>query len=288
MECDIRSYCIGGLRMTVHGRRLCQALDELPGMEVFADGRTADADIDITDATAPKLQGGRQVFAFDLNELRGECRMSTDSDGNVEYGFDSGSVLVHDFSHGGRVYLNWCGDLAELRFMLWLGYAHVALRHGAVPVHSSTVVWHDRAVLCLGESGTGKSTHTRLWRENIEGAWLLNDDSPIVRVEGDKVWVYGSPWSGKLPCFRQERVEVAALLRLSQAPHNRIARQAVIPAFTALQPSCPPSLMHEERCTDLLVDFIGHILERVPVYRLECLPDADAARLSCSTLFPRS
>ena len=43
----------------------------------------------------------------------------------------------------------------------------------------------------LGESGTGKSTHTRLWRENIAGSKLLNDDSPIVRYEEGGVWVYG-------------------------------------------------------------------------------------------------
>ena len=55
------------------------------------------------------------------------------------------------------------------------------MEHGVVAIHSSVLTYREAAILCLGESGTGKSTHTRLWRENIEGAGLLNDDSPFVR-----------------------------------------------------------------------------------------------------------
>ena len=56
-------------------------------------------------------------------------------------------------------------------------------RKDTLAIHSSCIVYRDKAVLFLGESGTGKSTHTRLWRENIPEAVLLNDDSPMIRVE---------------------------------------------------------------------------------------------------------
>ena len=52
----------------------------------------------------------------------------------------------------------------------------------AIAIHSSVIESSGRGTLFLGESGTGKSTHTRLWRENIEGARLLSDDSPSVRI----------------------------------------------------------------------------------------------------------
>ena len=55
-----------------------------------------------------------------------------------------------------------------------------------------------------------------------EDAFLLNDDSPVLRVEDDVVQVYGSPWSGKTPCYRQECHKLEACVRLSQAPYNRI------------------------------------------------------------------
>ena len=283
-----RAYSIGGLLMEVRGDVLCRELDCMPGMAVFAAGVLPGPDVVVEASDAVALRDGREVFVFDLHVGREQCRVLAGADGDVGYLFDSGSRMVCHGRQEARVEMCWRGDRAELRYMLWLAYAHGALAHGALPVHASTVVWRDRAVLCLGESGTGKSTHTRLWREHIEGAWLLNDDSPIVRVERDGVWAYGSPWSGKTPCFKPVRVPVAAMLRLRQAPSNSIVHLTPLLAFASLQPSCPPTLMYDEHCTDLLVDFVGRVIERVPVYRLDCLPDADAARLSHSTLFPQS
>ena len=95
-------------------------------------------------------------------------------------------------------------DASLLRFGLWMMFGLCTVPLGAIAIHSSVLVKDDFAVLCLGESGTGKSTHTRLWREHIDGAFLLNDDSPFLRVEDGKVWAYGSPWSGKTPCYKMK------------------------------------------------------------------------------------
>ena len=141
----------------------------------------------------------------------------------------------------------------------------------------------QRPVLFLGESGTGKSTHTRLWREHIPGAQLLNDDSPIVRVVEGVPTVFGSPWSGKTPCYRNESYPIAAFVRLAQAPHNRIARLPVVRAIGALLPSCPPAFAYDAQLQDNICDTLSQLIARVPVYQLECLPDADAARLSFET-----
>ena len=176
------------------------------------------------------------------------------------------------------------GTPDSLRFVLWTAYAMMGVRLGTVPVHSSVVVCNNSAVMCLGESGTGKSTHTRLWLENIGNTHLLNDDSPIVSIVDDEVRVYGSPWSGKTDCFLQENYPIAGLLRLEQRKENTIRRLSVVESFAALQPSCPPSLAKEEHCMDLLVSFISHVIERVPVYRMGCLPNTDAAQMSHKTL----
>lgn len=171
-----------------------------------------------------------------------------------------------------------------LRFALWIAYGLATIGKRRIAIHSSCIVCKERAYLFLGESGTGKSTHTRLWREHIAGAVLLNDDSPIISVEEDGVWVYGSPWSGKTPCFKQERYLLGGCVRLSQAPYNKISKLPVIAAFAALHPSCPP-----EFALDELYDNISHTLNLMlkagtKVWHLECLPDADAARLSFETL----
>lgn len=86
-----------------------------------------------------------------------------------------------------------------MRFGLWIMFG-IAISPEAIAIHSSTIECEGRAVLFLGESGTGKSTHTRLWQEHIPGARLLNDDSPIIRMYQGQATAFGSPWSGKTPC----------------------------------------------------------------------------------------
>jgi hypothetical protein len=156
---------------------------------------------------------------------------------------------------------------------------------GGIAIHSSVIVKDNGAVLCLGESGTGKSTHTRLWRENIEGARLLNDDSPIIRVVDGRAMVYGSPWSGKMHCYINKCVPIRAFMRLSQAPYNKICRLPALSAIGAILPSCPPAFAYDNRLQDAVCDTVSDVLSCTPVYHLECLPDAAAAELSYSTIF---
>ncbi|MBR5857057.1 MAG: hypothetical protein IKY70_07275 [Bacteroidales bacterium] len=185
---------------------------------------------------------------------------------------------------GGRAAIYGTLDLQMLRFALWIGYGILTSNLKTIAIHSSCIVYRGKAVIFLGESGTGKSTHTRLWRENIMGASLLNDDSPIIRI-GEGVEVYGSPWSGKTPCYRQEVYPLAAIVRLYQAPFNKIEKLPVLGAYGALHPSCPPDFAYSADLYDGISSTIGKILERVPVYMMGCLPDADAARTSCEKIF---
>lgn len=176
-------------------------------------------------------------------------------------------------------------DPSLVRFGIWIMLGIIMAPLGAIAIHSSVVVKDGGALLCLGESGTGKSTHTRLWRENIEGAKLLNDDSPIIRVIDGKCIVYGSPWSGKTHCYINRSVPVKALMRLSQAPHNKIHRLPALLAIGAILPSCPPAFAYDTTLQDAICNTVSDIISTTPTYHLECLPDAAAAELSYSTIF---
>lgn len=175
-------------------------------------------------------------------------------------------------------------DIAILRFGIWVMFGVVLCVNDAIAIHSSAIVVSNRCVLFLGESGTGKSTHTRLWIKHIDGAKLLNDDSPIVRVVNNEVMVYGSPWSGKTPCYKGESYPLAGLCRLEQAPYNKIETLATIPAIGALLPSCPPIFAHDEVLQDRICTTVGRILRKVRAYRLACLPDEAAAQMSYKTI----
>lgn len=172
-----------------------------------------------------------------------------------------------------------------VRFALWIAYGVATLPYQTIAIHTSVIQYKARTVLFLGESGTGKSTHTRLWRENIDGAVLLNDDSPILRIVDGKPWMFGSPWSGKTPCYKNESYPLAACVRLSQAPHNKIRRLSIPQGYAAIHPSCPPDFAYDDTLYDYISDTLSEVLGQVPMYHLECLPNADAAYLSCKTIF---
>ena len=176
-------------------------------------------------------------------------------------------------------------DASLLRFGLWMMFGLCTVELGAIAIHSSVLVKDDGAVLCLGESGTGKSTHTRLWRENIDGTTLLNDDSPIIRMVDGVPTAFGSPWSGKTPCYRNLSYPIRGFIRLSQAPHNKMRRLSVLEAIGALLPSCPPAFAFDDSLQDALCNTLSDMIATAPVFHLECLPNAEAAQLSYNTIF---
>ena len=274
---------IGGLGINITGGDSIARAMSLPGMEVFV---CPDVKVDIeVRLDVPAMQPHcRLLHQFGIVDNRMQCRFGVDAEGVYYYEFGNLGFLRYDDRQPAVVEIMPLAHLSVLRFALWTAYSIAGLRLGAVLVHSSVAMCDGKAVMCLGESGTGKSTHTRLWINNIGRAWLLNDESPIVRYSDGEVRVYGSPWSGKTDCYIAENYPIAGFLRLEQKKENTIRRLGTVESFTALQPSCPPCMAKEERCMDLLVAFISKVIERVPVYRMGCLPDADAARLSHKTI----
>ena len=145
--------------------------------------------------------------------------------------------------------------------------------------HSSTVMWQGTAYMFLGASGTGKSTHSRLWLKNIAGSELLNDDNPVVRVGRNGVpVVYGSPWSGKTPCYKNEQYPVGAIVKLRQYPENRIRKASVIEAYAVLTESVSGKRW-EKKVADGLHASVAAVLEGCRVFLLDCLPDDEAAEV---------
>ncbi len=229
-----------------------------------------------------------ELDTFPFDDADADCRFGRHASGYL-FRMDprrGGTPVLFEQTDGTAVVRSNVGHrTAFYRFGLWMTYGIATAPHGTVAIHSSVIRMGDGAVLFLGESGTGKSTHTRLWREHVPGAELLNDDSPVVRIEEGGVFVYGSPWSGKTPCYRNERFPVRAIVRLSQAPHNRIRRLSTLQAIGAMLPSCPPAFAYDGTLQDAVCSTVGEIIARVPVYHLECLPDEAAARLSFETVF---
>lgn len=150
--------------------------------------------------------------------------------------------------------------------------------------HSSVVSYKDKAYMFLGQSGTGKSTHSKLWLKYIEGTELVNDDNPVVRIVDDgSIRVYGSPWSGKTPCYRNVSYPLGAVVDLSQAPENVIRRLRPLEAYAALMSSISGKRW-DSRLAEGLHETENLLVQGGAVWHLDCLPDEGAARLSNSTI----
>ncbi len=163
-------------------------------------------------------------------------------------------------------------------------FALATANKGTVLFHAAVVSFEGKGYMFLGPSGTGKSTHARLWLSHIEGASLVNDDNPVVRIDDDgSAVVYGSPWSGKTPCYRNVHCTLGGIVMLSQAPYNKIHRLNGIHAYAVLVSSISGKRW-DTKIADGLHQTENALASEVPTWHLECLPDEDAAQICMSTV----
>ena len=186
--------------------------------------------------------------------------------------------------HQGTLHLSGFQTKGAVDNALMILFAMASACMGTALFHSATVSLNGKGYMFLGKSGTGKSTHARLWLKHINGVELMNDDNPAVRVKPDgTAVVYGTPWSGKTPCYKNVSAPLGGIVLLSQAPYNKITRLNGIGAYAAIVPSISGKRW-DSRIADGLHETENTLAGNIPVWHLDCLPDADAARLCKETI----
>ncbi|MBQ3826826.1 MAG: hypothetical protein II812_01565 [Prevotella sp.] len=161
---------------------------------------------------------------------------------------------------------------------LMIVYAFAGSFQQTLLIHASTILNNGYGYAFIAKSGTGKSTHTQLWIKHIPGSELMNDDNPIVRVIGDQAFIYGSPWSGKTPCYRQIKAPLGAITRIDRAPKNSIEKLSPIEAFASLLPSCS-NMKWDKDIFHGICNTVTRVIELTNCYTLHCLPDQEAAEI---------
>lgn len=147
-------------------------------------------------------------------------------------------------------------------------------------LHSSGVVVDNYAYLFSADPGTGKSTHTELWVKyfGIDKAKIINDDKPAIRMINDKLYVYGTPWSGKTDQNINMRVPLGAIVFLERSEKNwvkEIKPAEAIPLI--LQQTIRP---REPEVMIKLLDMLDIVLRRVKLYKLGCNISDEAVKVS--------
>ena len=214
----------------------------------------------------PYIVCGRSASGDDVYEFKGRKK-------------SLGCLICSKDYHGGRIIMTSRISKTVLNNSLMMMFTLATAGKGTLLFHAAVVSQEGKGYLFLGPSGTGKSTHARLWLEHIRGTELVNDDNPVVRVHEDgSIIVYGSPWSGKTPCYRNVSYPLGAIVELSQAPENIIRRLEPLQAYVVLMDSISGKRW-DNRIAEGLHMTENLIISNAAMWHLDCLPDEAAARL---------
>ncbi len=149
--------------------------------------------------------------------------------------------------------------------------------------HGSVIKYGEKAYIVTAKSGVGKTTHTRLWLSEFEGdAYVLNGDKPVVRYKDGKFFVCGTPWRGKEMYGVYETAPLGGIAFLERGAQNRSYR---INTSDALSRLIPQVYKPKNRVAVIkTMTLMDRLLKELPLIRLECNMDPEAAHVAKSAL----
>ena len=151
----------------------------------------------------------------------------------------------------------------------FLSHQNAALFHGAL------IELDGEGYLFTAKSGTGKTTHIRNWFRQFPNCHVVNGDKPVLRIEGDRVIGYGTPWAGKEGYQNNTSVPVRAIILLGRDTENHIEPVRPREAISGL-------IVQTYRAADnggiaRTMQFLSQVVRRVDLYRLGCNMDPESA-----------
>lgn len=291
---SIHDFCIAE-----HHIRLCFTESKRNGMWLlpsFAPFETTHPSGDllfqltVDDTLKPvKKEFRERIRTFDTGN--GDTVVDEIKDGGYQYiikdinGADCCLLIAnHDFSDC-RCALNGNYNMRcfGLNNALMLIFAFAGSFKDTLLIHASLVRNNGYGYAFIAKSGTGKSTQVSMWLRYIPGSDLMNDDNPIIRVIDKQPYIYGGPWSGKTPCYRNIKAKLGAITRIDRAAENRVEKLSPIEAFASVLPSCS-SMKWDVPIYHRICDTISKIIETTGIYILHCLPNEEAAQICHKTI----
>lgn len=235
-------------------------------------------------ATRPPRRSGRTVFdtgaVWRLEEVGGGHHLLTlrsplyGSDPYLEVEFDApyasgqGETLDGGPHLAGGTMHPFVYPFDEVVFLARLA------RGRGVLVHACGVTYRGRGILLLGTSGAGKSTSARLWSER-PATRILSDDRIVIRAQDGGYRIFGTPWHGDASCESPGSAPLHSVFILEQAPRNRIVDLKASQAVAQMMVRAFPA-MWDQQGLDFAVRFLSSLAARVPVRRLQFLPEGSS------------
>lgn len=261
----------------------------IPSFEPFKyDGMVSDDDLffrlHVDDSLPPKREGRERIRSFDTGN--GDTVVDKFADNSYQYiiknieGKECCLLQADAIFTDCKCALNGNYNMRQfgLNNALMLAFAFAGSRRQTLLIHASLVRCKGWGYAFTAKSGTGKSTQVSNWLRYIPGCDIMNDDNPIIRIIDGKAYVYGGPWSGKTPCYRNVKAPLGGISHIKRDNSNWVERLKPVEAFATFLPSCS-SMMWDDAIFNALCDSVTKIVETTPIYYLHCLPDRESAEV---------
>lgn len=158
-------------------------------------------------------------------------------------------------------------------------FAEYLIDHNTLLFHGSAIAVDEEGYLFTAHSGTGKSTHARLWMQAFgDRAVMVNDDKPFLRLDGERVWLYGSPWSGKHGLDANIRVSLKGICILERGPENTIQSICGKDALPMLIKQAYHPLDASKETT--FSQLVERLSDTLPLWKMACNKNPDAAHIA--------
>ena len=226
---------------------------------------------------------------FRLNSLEDHSGFFSAFLSDEEPDYCLGPVTADEISAERDFYMQTYAEEQHLTEPVSDRFCENLLLHGLIAenlLERNTILFHGSALALDGQcylfaalSGTGKSTHSRLWRESFGSrVVMINDDKPMLHVSPDGVTVYGTPWTGKHRLGINGSAPLKAICLLNRGDENEIHPVDRLEAFPVLYQQSfrskdPAGL---QRCLSL----VDALSRSVPLYSLHCNMQPEAALIS--------
>lgn len=156
-------------------------------------------------------------------------------------------------------------------------FPYSILGKGGILFHGVVMEWNGKGIIVAAQSGTGKTTHTRMWK-NSENALILNGDRALCYRQDNKWYTSGTPWSGSSGEHLNRSVALSVIVILEQDSVNQVTCLSPIQgAFELIKLAFAPPW--EQNLMDHALDSIDQMVQNVPILKLSCKPDLDAVRV---------
>lgn len=194
------------------------------------------------------------------------------------------------------LYAKWQDQVEAAEFIYEARQFHTKiLDYNAMMLHASAVAVDNNAYLFSAPSGTGKSTHTKLWLDKFgDRAFILNDDKPVIRIMDDGIFAYGTPWCGSTDIGRNAKVPLKAICFIERADTNWIKQMSLsdgmpiimnmfYQTFRQLDRYDCMTPISKENASKYL-DVIIKIISKIPIFQMGCTPEAEAADVAYNAM----